>query len=451
MSTSSRWTLGGLSLTLLMSSLDTSIANAALPALARAFDAPFQAVRWVVLAYLLALTTLTVVAGRLGDVVGRRRLLLTGIATFTVASLVCGTAPTLTVLLVARSAQGLGAAGMMALAVALAGDAVPAGRTGRAMGLLGTMSALGTTLGPSVGGVLTARFGWESIFLVNVPIGVLALLLAWRGLPPDRPGPVQPSTRPAALAGVGLLRAPAIAASLAASLLVATVMMATLVVGPFHLSRTFGLSATAAGFVLSVGPLVAVIAGLPAGWLVDRLGAQRMTLASLVGLAAGASIVGAMPPSVGVGGYLGPIVGMTGSYALFQAANNTWLTTTVDPRARGTAAGALGLARNLGLIAGASLMGAVFAWAVGSADAATAHAAAVAAGVRLTFRVAACLIGLAIAGATLARLVGQCRSATPAAPAAGQLGPAYPLGSGQPGPLDSPLPESRTSRGPSGH
>lgn len=418
MSTSSRWTLAGLSLTMLMSSLDTSIANAALPALARAFDAPFESVRWVVLAYLLALTALTVVAGRLGDVVGRRRLLFTGIATFTVASLVCGTASTLAVLLVARGAQGLGAAGMMALAVALAGDAVPAGRTGRAMGLLGAMSALGTTLGPSVGGLLTARFGWESIFLVNVPIGALALLLTWRGLPADRPGPVGRPGRPGALVGVHLLRAPMVVSSLAASLLVATVMMATLVVGPFHLSRTFGLSATAAGFVLSVGPLVAVLAGLPAGWLVDRLGAQRMTRASLAGLAAGASIVGVMPASAGVGGYLGPIVVMTGSYALFQAANNTWLTTTVDPRARGTAAGALGLARNLGLVAGASLMGAVFAWAVGPSDAATAHAAAVAAGVRITFRVAAGLIGLAIAGASLGRFVGGRRSAAPTGPAA---------------------------------
>jgi MFS family permease len=184
-----RWALASLSLSMLMPSLDTSIANAGLPTLAQAFTASFQSVQWIVLAYLLAITTLIVSVGRIGDIIGQRRLLLFGIGLFTVASLLCGIAPTLWLLIAARATQGLGAAIMMALTVALVGETVPTEKIGSAMGLLGTMSAIGTTLGPSLGGLLIAGLGWQSIFLVNVPLGILNFLLAHRYLPVDRQEP----------------------------------------------------------------------------------------------------------------------------------------------------------------------------------------------------------------------------------------------------------------------
>jgi MFS family permease len=165
-----RWALAGLSLSMLMPSLDTSIANAGLPTLAQAFTASFQEVQWIVLAYLLAVTTLIVGVGRFGDITGRRRLLLAGIILFTVASALCGVAPTLWFLIAARAAQGLGAAVMMALTLASVGETVPKEKTGSAMGLLGTMSAIGTTLGPSLGGLLIAGLGWRAIFLVNASL-----------------------------------------------------------------------------------------------------------------------------------------------------------------------------------------------------------------------------------------------------------------------------------------
>ena len=164
-----RWVLASLSLSMLLSSLGTSIANVGLPTLALAFGASFPQVQWVVLAYLLAITTLIVSVGRLGDLVGRRRLLLGGILLFTLASVLCAFAPTLWLLIAARAVQGLGAAVMMALTMAFVGELVPKSRTGRAMGLLGTMSAIGTALGPSLGGVLISALGWRAIFLVNLP------------------------------------------------------------------------------------------------------------------------------------------------------------------------------------------------------------------------------------------------------------------------------------------
>ena len=124
--------------------------------------------------------------GRLGDLTGRRRLLIAGIALFTTASALCGVAPTLSTLIAARAAQGLGAAIMLALAMAMVSETVPKARTGSAMGLLGTMSAIGTALGPSLGGLLIAALGWRAIFLVTVPVGALTGLLAYRYLPADR-------------------------------------------------------------------------------------------------------------------------------------------------------------------------------------------------------------------------------------------------------------------------
>ncbi|PRC94297.1 MFS transporter [Solimicrobium silvestre] len=181
-----RLALVGLSFSMVLSSLGTSIVNVGLPTLAQAFSASFQQVQWVVIAYLLAITTLVVGIGRLGDLTGRRRLLLAGIALFTGASVVCGIASALWLLIAARAIQGLGAAAMMSLSLSFVGDLMPKEKTGSAMGLLGTMSAIGTALGPSLGGILIARIGWQAIFLINLPLGILTFLLVLRYLPVDR-------------------------------------------------------------------------------------------------------------------------------------------------------------------------------------------------------------------------------------------------------------------------
>ncbi|MFD9366495.1 MFS transporter [Streptomyces sp. NPDC060020] len=457
-----RWVLAGLSLSMLLSSLGTSIANVGLPTLAQAFSASFPQVQWIVLAYLLAITTLIVSVGRLGDLIGRRRLLLGGILLFTVASVGCGAAPTLRLLIAARAAQGLGAAVMMALTMAFVGETVPKARTGSAMGLLGTMSAVGTALGPSLGGALIAGLGWRAIFFVNVPLGLLTFLLAHRHLPADRQraagaagagrprfdhlgtlllaltlaayalamtlghgrfGPLNLALLVAAAVGVALFvrtearaaaplirgtvfRDPVLRAGLATSALVSTVMMATLVVGPFYLARTLGLDEVLVGLVLSAGPLVAALTGVPAGRIVDRLGAPRTTAAGLCATALGALALSLVPETSGVLGYVVPLAVVTAGYAVFQTANNTAVMADVRPDQRGVVSGMLNLSRNLGLVTGASAMGAVFAFASGTTDITTAGPHAVAGGMRVTFAVAAVLVLLALA-VTLAGRPGQ--------------------------------------------
>jgi MFS family permease len=392
---STRRALASLSLAVLLSSLGTSIANVGLPALADAFSASFHAVQWVVIAYLVAVTALIVVVGRLGDVVGRRRLLLVGLGLFTVASILCAAAPTLSVLIGARALQGLGAAIMMALAMAFVGATVPKAKMGSAMGLLGTMSAVGTALGPSLGGVLIAGFGWRALFLAEVPLGILTLLLARHDLPADDMRVM--ATAKAAVMRWELLRAPGLSAGLAMSALVSSVMMATLVVGPFHLSRGLGLDAAIVGLVMSVGPVVAALTGAPAGRFVDRVGARFMSMAGLSGMGTGSLLLSVLPATWGVAGYVAPIAVLTAGYALFQTANNTSVMGDVSADRRGVVSGLLNLSRNLGLITGASVMGAVFAAASAADDVTTADPAAVVTGMRVTFAVAALLVGLALA------------------------------------------------------
>jgi MFS family permease len=194
-----------------------------------------------------------------------------------------------------------------------------------------------------------------------------------------------------------MFRNPVLSAGLATSTLVATVMMATLVVGPFYLSRALGLEAALVGLVLSVGPLVAALTGVPAGRVVDRFGTKRTTIVGLSGIAAGSFVLFMMPASFGITGYVTPIVVITAGYALFQAANNTAIMTDIRLDQRGVVSGMLSLSRNLGLITGASVMGAVFALASATVDITTARPAAIAAGMRITFAVAAILIVVALA------------------------------------------------------
>lgn len=479
-----RGVLAALSLAMLLPSLGTSIANVALPTFAATFQVPFHAVQWIVLAYLLAITTLIVSMGRLGDMIGHRRLLLLGILLFTAASLVCGLSPTFGLLVAARGVQGVGAAVLMALTIALVRDSVPKAQTGSAMGLLGTMSAIGTALGPSLGGLLLAGPGWRAIFLVIVPLGLLNGLLAWRYLPPDRTQDRtqgrtcdQPHDRSQENTGegnarshvvqhgfalprldlsgfdfagtlllalalaayalavttgsgssgldvFGLLTASALAiglflrierrakmpliqlsllqdgarrAGLLMNLFIATVMMTTLVVGPFYLAHFLALGLAEVGLVMSIGPVISALSGVPAGRLVDRMGTARIMRMGLGAMAFGSLGLSLLPNLIGVPGYIVAIALLTSGYQLFQAANNTAVMMAAPAAHRGALSGVLSLSRNLGLISGASVMGAVFTLGAGTNDLETAHAPQLATGMTDTFAIATILILIALA------------------------------------------------------
>lgn len=252
-----------LALAMLLASLGTSIANIALPALVDAFAAPFLQVQAVVVAYLAAMTVSVVIAGRLGDSRGLKPMLVVGLAVFAIASLLCAIAPNLSLLIGARALQGVGAAFLMTLAMALMRQTANEARVGRAMGLLGTVSALGTALGPSLGGLLIPVAGWRGIFWVQVPLAVLALVLAIRLLP------AVPAKAKALSVTLWSVMTRNLVTNLLVNIVVAAVMMTTLVVGPFYLGIALGLTATQVGFVMAVGPVISIFSGVPSGRMVD--------------------------------------------------------------------------------------------------------------------------------------------------------------------------------------
>lgn len=433
----------------LLASMGTSIATVALPALAVDFDVPVTSVQLVILAYLLSVTVTIVSAGRLGDLKGRRFVLLVGLGLFAISSLLCSIAPNLNILVLGRVLQGVGGAILMSLPVAILRDIVAEEKTGFAMGLIGSMSAVGTALGPSLGGVLVVSTGWRSMFVIlavgafvafagvlsmlprdqkskqmekvkidYAGIWVLAItLLAYAALMSDGLG-AEPLMRlglavftlmgvmaflrlernkPSALIDLEMLKDKVIASSLMGSLIVSNIMMATLVIGPFYLIYALHLNEAVAGMVMAVGPIVAALSGVPAGKVVDRFGGQVALLWGLGQTLVGLLCLSLLPGLFGVSGYVVSLVLLTPGFQLFMASNNATVMLAAKETQRGMVAGVLGLSRNLGFMLGASLMGSLFAWVVGQGEVATAPVKDIAHGFSVTFQVAAGLIGVTLA------------------------------------------------------
>ena len=172
-------------LPMFLAAIDTTIVATALPDMAATLG-DVERISWVVVSYLMATTIAAAVYGRLGDALGRKRLLIVSIFVFVIASVACAAAPTLLLLVAARVLQGIGAGGLMTLSQALVGEAVPGRERGRYQGYLASIFMISSTFGPVAGGWLTQHLGWRSVFWVNIPLGLIAVLLALRL--PTRPG-----------------------------------------------------------------------------------------------------------------------------------------------------------------------------------------------------------------------------------------------------------------------
>lgn len=433
-----------LSATIFLSSLGGSIVNVGLPALSQAFAISFQKAQWIVIAYFLAVISLIINAGRLADSFSRQRTLLAGIALFGLASIGAGVAWSFWFLIAARVLQGMGGAIMLVLAITIVSDIARPARMGSALGLLGAMSGLGTAAGPSLGGLLIAGFGWRALFIVNVPFCVA---IAWmvhrtvtRTLHPAAvrwrsdwagtliliaalcsycyaatPSNGQFSTgniaalalasmgaagfvmieRRAAnpLLRLGMFRDQSLCGNLAMSVISSAVIMATLVVGPFYLSEGLRMSPAQAGLTLSVGPVISVVAGVPIGRLVDRLGISTMTLAGLAIMGLGATALAFGEGVVELPRFVGAMIGVMGGYGMFQIANNAAVMAKSSSATRGSFAGLINLSRNIGLVTGASVMASIYS-ATARASSPTKFAPTT--GLKTTFAIAAGLVGLAV-------------------------------------------------------
>jgi EmrB/QacA subfamily drug resistance transporter len=394
-----------------MATLDGSIVNVALPTLTAYFKTDITTIEWVVMAYLLTITSLLLSLGRISDMIGRKTIFAGGLAIFTIGSGLCAISGSENQLILYRVVQGIGAAMLMATGIAIITHAFPPRERGKAMGLIGTVVAIGSMAGPVAGGFLIENVGWQSIFYINIPIGIFGTAMALSVLRKDETTSGQTFDIPGALSLfislMALLLAlsqgqesgwlsgyiillfilsivfaiifvmietkavhpvmelsnfrnrPFAAANISA-LISFTAMYNVILLMPFFLQDELGYSPEGVGIVFLAVPLVMSVVSPVSGWLSDRTNSYVL---SSIG-------VGISTVSILWLGYLTPTSGSIDvvlrlallglGMGLFQAPNNSIIMGALPKEKIGIAAGTLGTMRNMGMVIGIAVSGAVF-------------------------------------------------------------------------------------------
>jgi EmrB/QacA subfamily drug resistance transporter len=404
--------LTSVSLGSLMATLDGSIVNIALPAMQSDFGIDLTSIEWVVVAYLLVVGCLLLPVGRLGEVLTFKRVYLVGFAVFTLASVCCGASPNVAGLVGFRIIQAVGAAMIMAMGPAIVARTFPAGERGRALGLNGISVSIGLSLGPALGGVLTQVATWRAIFLINAPIGLLAIAWAARVLPAERSGKGQSfDVTGATLSGVALLAlllalsegqrwgwtSPAIIGLLVAFVILGATFiavergslqpmidlalfrirpfsagLASVVVAflglftatfllPFLLEQGSGFSPIEAGLLLTPVPITMALVAPFSGAASDRFGPRIPASAGMAIMVLGLLSLTELPVDFALPDLIWRLVLLGLGQGLFMSPNSSAVLGSV-PRPRvGTASGTLALMRVNGQTLGIALGGAIVA------------------------------------------------------------------------------------------
>jgi len=395
-----------------MSALDTSVVNTVLPVITRTFGSQVATIEWVVTIYLLVVSGLLLSFGRLGDIRGHKPVFLTGFGIFITASALCGLAGSAQALIAFRGLQALGAAMLSANSPAILTKNFPASQRGQALGLQATMTYLGLTVAPSLGGWLTDLISWRAVFYINVPVGALAFLLSCWFIPKDQPdvpgerfdfsgaflfitglmmvllglnqGHVRGWTSPLILGlfalscvsltlfyfvekrhshpmlDLSLFRYPVFSASVVSALLNYIALFSILFLLPFYLLQGRGLSPSQAGLILTAQPLIMAIVAPISGTISDRIGVQWPSVIGMTILSMGLFIlsrVGAQTPLP----YVALALAISGlGTGIFISPNNSALMGAAPRRRQGIAAGILATSRSVGMVLGVGLSGAIF-------------------------------------------------------------------------------------------
>ena len=395
-----------------MSALDGSVVNTVLPVLGRDLHASVAAIEWVATIYLLVVSALLLGVGRAGDLRGHKRMYIAGFVLFVIGSALCGAAPSSHVLVAMRALQGIGAAMLFANSPAILTKTFPAAQRGRALGAQATFTYLGLTAGPSLGGWLADAFGWRSVFYINVPVGVIGIILGLRVIEDDRPerkterfdyqgamlftaglvsllialdqghawGWQSPLTlsliaiavamliavlvverrRSDAMLDLSLFRSRVFSAATASALLNYICVYAVLFVLPFLLIQGRGLDTRHAGLVLTAQPIIMAIVAPISGALSDRIGSRFLATMGMVVLAAGLFIIARLSAAGSLIEIAAGLAVIGLGIGLFSSPNNSALMGAAPRHRQGIAAGVLATARNVGMVLGVGLAGAVF-------------------------------------------------------------------------------------------
>ena len=404
---------------LFMLLLDGTIVNVAIPHIMTDLKTSFSAIEWVMNAYILVFAVSLVTFGRFGDLYGRRLLFVSGMGLFTAASLACGLSTSIGMLIAFRVLQGLGGAAMMPSTLSIIAAVFPASRRGTAMGIWGAVSGLATAIGPSLGGLIVDGASWKWIFLINVPIGAIAIPLTLRLVPESRnptavtsldlPGVCLISaslfcltfaliegqsygwTSPLILglfAGCvvfflvfffreqrerqplidfSLFRIPSFAAGNLTGLILSFGMMGVFFTIPIFLQSVLGYSAIKAGAVMSPLSIAVMIAAPVAGFLSDKLGSRWLIAIGMLLMSFGIAIMaGLMPwqdaisPSTTALSLILPFVICGFGIGLAIAPTTSAVMATAPLDRVGNASGVLSTMRQLGSLMGIAVLGAVF-------------------------------------------------------------------------------------------
>jgi DHA2 family multidrug resistance protein-like MFS transporter len=399
------WAWATLIVGITLAVLDGTIANVALPTIAEDFKASPSVSIWIVNGYQLAIVTTLLPFASLGEIYGYRRVYLLGVSLFTVSSLACALSGSLELLTASRIVQGIGASGLMSVNAALLRYIVPKAKFGTAIGLNALVVGAGSTIGPTLAGAILAVLSWPWLFVINLPLGVLAVLMGLRSLPDtdlagrrfdvasavlsavsiglvvttiDSIGHGLPWSLVFAQAGVcvltstllvrrelrvlepllplDLLKIPVFALSICTSIASFSAQILAFVSLPFSFQNIHGFAPAEVGLLIAPWPLAVAIMAPLAGKLSNRHSSAVLGATGLILLAAGLLLLALLPqhPSIGSIVWRMAICGI--GFGCFQTPNNRTMITSA-PRARsGAASGMLSTARLTGQTIGAALV-----------------------------------------------------------------------------------------------
>jgi EmrB/QacA subfamily drug resistance transporter len=410
---SRKWyVMAAVAMSIFLATIDGSIVNVALPTLVRDLETDFPTVQWVVLAYLLAQATLLLSLGRWGDMIGKKPIFNAGFVVFTIGSVLCGLSPSVYWLIAFRVLQAIGAAMTLALGAAIVTEAFPGHERGKALGMIGTTVSIGVVLGPTLGGLLLKAFSWHWIFFVNLPVGIIGTLMAWRFVPDFKPAGRQRfdywgaltlfisllalllaltlgqqlgfgDNRIVLLFGVWLVflvvfiaiewqtTQPMIelrlfknvlfSVNLVTGFVTFVAIAGVFILIPFYLENVLGYDTQQTGFLLAVIPIGLGVTAPISGALSDRLGTRPITVFGLIVLLVGYYAMIGLTGETSTLSYILRLAPIGIGMGVFQSPNNSSIMGSVPRERLGIASGLLSITRTLGQTVGIATLGAFWA------------------------------------------------------------------------------------------
>lgn len=389
-----------------MSCLDSSIVNVALPVMANKLGVTMASIEWVVTSYLIVISSTILIFGRLGDIKGKTTVFKFGIILFTIGSLLCGITNSLGVLIIARVVQAIGAAATMATSQGIITHVFPANERGRALGVSGTFVALGTMVGPPLGGFIISLVSWKYIFLINLPIGIFTFFWAMKNFPKDGLSKkedfdfkgailfnifivtlISSLTFGQHLGYTSLIILSGFSISILAFILFIVVerklqvplldlnifhnplfslsifcaftsfisIGSSNIMQPFYLQNVLKLPPEITGLFMMVYPLILSVVAPVSGYLSDKIGSEVLTFLGLIFTSTGLFLMATLNQYSSPWVMVCFVAIMSIGNGLFQSPNNSLVMSTVPKHKLGIAGSVNALIRNLGMVIGVSL------------------------------------------------------------------------------------------------